>query len=210
MKAVAALKVGDKISPRFVIDRGRVSVWKYAAECPQAFAAVPPGSTLELFELSAKPGLAWVKAYLPSTHDTMFLKVSGEELALNFLLAVEFDVEAAVRELAASAGAASMGQCAKYVRTALEAGGLDTSQRPVSAKDYGPFLIGLGFASVPLGAYLPAKGDVAVIQSYPGGDVHGHIAMYDGNQWISDFKQRDMWGGPGYRQHKPSYAIYRP
>ncbi|MDX8922594.1 hypothetical protein SM285_11060, partial [Salmonella enterica] len=24
-----------------------------------------------------------------------------------------------------------------------------------------------------------------------------------------DFKQRDMWAGPGYRAARPSYTIYR-
>ena len=59
--------------------------------------------------------------------------------------------------------------------------------------------------------YVPKKGDVAVIQPYPGGDPNGHIAMYDGQSWVSDFKQRDVWGGPGgYRKNKPTCVIYRP
>ena len=58
--------------------------------------------------------------------------------------------------------------------------------------------------------YQPQKGDVVVIQSYAGGDPNGHVAMYDGTTWISDFRQRDMWGGPGYREKMPPYVIYRP
>ena len=27
--------------------------------------------------------------------------------------------------------------------------------------------------------------------------------------WYSDFRQRDMWGGPGYRSARPAYKIYR-
>jgi len=58
--------------------------------------------------------------------------------------------------------------------------------------------------------YVAKKGDVAVIQPYDGGNPNGHITMYDGNQWVSDFKQRDIWGGAGYRKHRPDCVIYRP
>jgi type VI secretion system secreted protein VgrG len=121
-----------------------------------------------------------------------------------------FDIDAATKYLVANAEPGSIGKCATYVRQALEAGGLDMTLRPTSAKDYGPYLQRKGFRSVPLKGYHPAKGDVVVIQNYAGGDVHGHIAMYDGTQWVSDFKQRDMWGGPGYRKNMPEYEVYRP
>ena len=49
-----------------------------------------------------------------------------------------------------------------------------------------------------------------MIQPYKGGDPNGHITMYDGEDWLSDFVQRDMWGGPGYRENKPNCIIYRP
>ena len=35
--------------------------------------------------------------------------------------------------------------------------------------------------------------------NYHGKDYHGHIAMFTGGEWISDFIQRDMWGGSAYR-----------
>ena len=41
--------------------------------------------------------------------------------------------------LMSHAGTASRHECAKYVREALEAGGLNTIGRPTQAKDYGPF-----------------------------------------------------------------------
>jgi hypothetical protein len=95
------------------------------------------------------------------------------------------------------------------VRQALVAGGLDTGLAPVSAKDYGAFLSNAGFVSVPAADYTATKGDIVVLQPHKGGSAHGHIAMYDGAHWVSDFQQRDMWGGPGYRKHQPSYVIYR-
>jgi type VI secretion system secreted protein VgrG len=119
-------------------------------------------------------------------------------------------VEAAVKHLDDSAQPFPTFKCATYVRQALESGGLDMSARPVSAKDYGPYLDGKGFKKQALKDYKPKKGDIVVIQNYKGGDTNGHIAMYDGKQWVSDFKQRDMWGGPGYRKFAPSYEVYRP
>ena len=35
----------------------------------------------------------------------------------------------------------------------------------------------------------------------------GHMAMYDGKEWKSDFNQNDMWGG-SIRNENPSYKIY--
>jgi type VI secretion system secreted protein VgrG len=121
-----------------------------------------------------------------------------------------FNIDEAVKYLDENAEAVPFGKCATYVRKALEAGGLDMSARPISAKDYGPYLKHMMFKSIDLKNYRPAKGDIVVIQNYKGGDIHGHIAMYDGAQWVSDFKQRDMWGGPGYRNYLPSYEVYRP
>lgn len=79
---------------------------------------------------------------------------------------------------------------------------------PYHAKDYGPMLRSAGFTAI--GTYeMPREGDVIIIQPYAGGNPSGHMAIYDGAEWYSDFKQRDMWAGPGYRAARPSYTIYR-
>jgi hypothetical protein len=39
----------------------------------------------------------------------------------------------------------------------------------------------------------PEKGDVAIIQPYKGGNGIGHMTMFEGKTWYSDFKQRDMF-----------------
>lgn len=63
---------------------------------------------------------------------------------------------------------------------------------------------------IAIGTYeMPREGDVIIIQPYAGGNPSGHMAIYDGAEWYSDFKQRDMWAGPGYRAARPSYTIYR-
>ncbi len=121
------------------------------------------------------------------------------------------DVDKAVQQLD-TAGSASQHRCAHFVRLAIQAGGVELAVHPVNAKDYGPVLARAGFEVVPPSGYNPAKGDVIVIQSYKGGSPAGHIEMFDGIRWVSDFKQpsHDIWPGPGYRASKPSYVIYRP
>lgn len=107
----------------------------------------------------------------------------------------------------------SQGQCAKYVRTALEAGGADTRNRPVSAKDYGGLLERNGFVEVPSGpGYTAQPGDTAVFDSYAGGSAHGHVQGYTGNGasgWVSDFRQPRFWASRGY-EGANSFRIFRP
>jgi len=120
------------------------------------------------------------------------------------------DIDKSIKKLQASAVERSKHRCAFYVRNALLAGGISFAEHPRDAKDYGSYLIDKGFVEVPLKSYMAVKGDIAVIQPYKGGSSAGHITMFDGKVWVSDFWQTDMWSGPGYRQHKPSYKIYRP
>jgi len=122
-------------------------------------------------------------------------------------------------------GNVPLGNCAQNVSNAIRATGITVTPPPNApgkpypvAKDYGLPLEAAGFQSVinnnsgtypPIG-YIPKKGDVVVIQpiSDPKHSA-GHMAMYDGKQWVSDFKQRDFWPGPQYRTERPSYTIYR-
>ena len=100
-------------------------------------------------------------------------------------------------------------QCATYVREALEAGGLVTIGHPAAAKDWGPTLVRIGFRVIDPANYSAALGDVIVIQG-TSMSKSGHIEIYDGKNWISDFvQQHGMWPGPSYRAEKPSYKIYR-
>jgi len=119
----------------------------------------------------------------------------------------DWDVEAAVKHLQDKALAKSAKQCGKYARQAVEAGGV-TLARHNSAKDYGPSLEAVGFLELNFCPRAYAKGDVAVIDGFAG-HVHGHMQMYDGTQWISDFKQRDFWPGAAYRTANPAYKVYR-
>jgi len=105
------------------------------------------------------------------------------------------------------------GQCINNMVQALIEGGISGLKgKPIKAAClYGPILKGLGFATVNR-TITYYKGDIAIIQGYDGGKyckgskvVCGHIQMYDGNQWLSDFPQsRPFWPGKGYADARPS------
>jgi hypothetical protein len=78
------------------------------------------------------------------------------------------------------------------------------SGRPRSAGDYGPYLLSLGASEVAADNYVAQTGDIAVFaktETHP----HGHIQIYGGSQWISDYKQNRF---QPYRSDV-SYKIYR-
>lgn len=117
------------------------------------------------------------------------------------------DVGAMTSFVTSNAQSRSQGQCAAYVRRGMEAGGAAMSRRPVAAADYGETLVREGFRGLDPNGYVPKPGDVAVYGRLPGHD-YGHIQMYNGTQWVSDFLQRSIVPGPGYSGASPSY--YRP
>lgn len=119
-----------------------------------------------------------------------------------------YSIEDATKYLREHASAKSQSKCAFAVRSALDAGGLDTTGRPYAAADYNDgFLQSLGFMQVSPENYTPQAGDI-VVHERQVGHSSGHIAMYDGSVWISDFIQRDMFGGSAYRNN-PDYSIWR-
>jgi hypothetical protein len=118
---------------------------------------------------------------------------------------MSWNVEAAVQYLDTHASGHSRGRCAEYTRNAIEHGGL-VLERHQSAKDYGLSLEHDGFVEMMGDDYR--RGDVVVIQPIPG-HPHGHMAMFDGEHWVSDFKQRTLYPGESYRAHKPRYVVYR-
>lgn len=124
---------------------------------------------------------------------------------------MSLDTEKFAQHLRKNAQKQSAGKCARYVRLALQAGGVVVQNQPLHAKDYGPVLRRMGFSEIKVedpNSYKFLKGDIVVIQPYAGGKS-GHIAAFDGRVWISDFVQRDFWSGAGYRKHRPSHAFYR-
>jgi len=117
------------------------------------------------------------------------------------------------------AESSSTGACARYVRQALAAGGLTSfnSNHPGYAYQYGPYLTGAGFKQLYNGTYSRSvegtiaglqAGDVVVFQPVSGHSA-GHIAIYTGTQWVSDYRQSTMSSNPG-DYTGGSFAIYRP
>ena len=97
-------------------------------------------------------------------------------------------------------------QCAKYIREYLQVGfgGGSVGEKalaghPIAAKDYSKFLPKIGFKKITelAGRSEQAKytansvkpGDIAVMNH---GD-YGHICVWNGTMWVSDFIQRNVW-----------------
>lgn len=108
-------------------------------------------------------------------------------------------------------------RCAEAVSQAIEAGGIRlnrdlnltrTKTNPSgSASGYAPVLKAAGFRAMPTGT-TPQPNDVVVFPQSRG-HKHGHIAMFDGRDWRSDFKQIDIYGSPKRREDRTPYTLYR-
>lgn len=99
------------------------------------------------------------------------------------------------------------GKCATLVRQAFSYGFKKNIAHELSAKNYGSIYEKNGFkrfANQDDKDYSPQLGDICIIQYEP----HGHICVYTQQGWISDFKQKDMYGG-SIRNKKPNFDIYR-
>ena len=114
-----------------------------------------------------------------------------------------FNIQGAVQSLIARSTAKTRHQCAKYVRMAMESGGLSTATRPDWAWKYIQWLPTQGWSHIGTVNTNEAQaeftrsqaraGDVAVYQKPGLGTSHpGHICMYTGSQWVSDFRQNRM------------------
>lgn len=82
----------------------------------------------------------------------------------------------------------SVGLCAKYVANALEKGGfIFTRQSSAYMYHTNNILSGMGFNKINGGN--PQKGDIYV-EDKTKTHTDGHIAIYDGSNWVSDFIQK--------------------
>lgn len=96
----------------------------------------------------------------------------------------------ACKTLTANSREKSIGKCAKYVADALQSAGYKFNRQP-SAYMYhtNGVLSGMGFECIGRTNSQPQAGDICVINRF-NGHPHGHICMFNGQQWISDFRQR--------------------
>lgn len=120
----------------------------------------------------------------------------------------------AIEHLQREALPKSDNKCGIFVREAIEAGGIRLNRNlntttEGSAFGFGPILEHAGFKKIPTNTKLQA-GDVVIFpKSHNLKHKHGHIAMYDGEKWISDFKQDDIYASRRRAKDKTPYTLYR-
>lgn len=132
--------------------------------------------------------------------------------ALIFIIAVivyfvwcntaSFDTDKATKHLTENALSRSHNCCAWFVMRAMQSGGCPSIILP--AWTYRYYLPMIGWKEVSLDSYSPQKGDICVFP-YVKHHIFGHIAMWNGEQWISDFKQKNIIVNQAYS----SYKVYR-
>ena len=95
--------------------------------------------------------------------------------------------------------------CAWYVIKGMWHGGCPIGLAPAYA--YNKILPQMGFEEVPVNNYTPQKGDISVLPRNEGSHF-GHIAVYNGEKWVSDFNQLSIYPGKKYRANG-NYQIFR-
>lgn len=103
-----------------------------------------------------------------------------------------------------SAHSSSQGRCAAYVRKALQAAGYSFTPQSSAYQYANGTLQSAGFVKINTNNYEPKVGDVAVFNR-TSKNPHGHIQIYDGNSWVSDFRQPKF---SPYSQHN-GYTVWR-
>jgi hypothetical protein len=119
-------------------------------------------------------------------------------------ISMSWNKEGAISYAKSHAQPKSTGYCAHYVTEAIRMGGRLKISIRVWQKIWG----GHWSMRVCLVYDQPHAGDVAVIQNIVGHDS-GHVCIYDGQQWISDFIQRTLYPGQAYRTMQPHYELFR-
>ena len=92
----------------------------------------------------------------------------------------------------------SRSMCAWYVIKSMWHGGCPIGLIPAYA--YAKTLPQMGFEEIPSKGYVPIKGDISVLPQNNHSSF-GHIAIYDGQQWVSDFKQKSLYPNSTYRKN---------
>lgn len=125
-----------------------------------------------------------------NTGDDFVPANNGEDKNINSSVGKGSDKAVKAATYATSnAASTSRGRCAEYVRKALQAAGYKFTPLG-SAYMYNDLLGTIGFTRVPNdGQYM--IGDV-IVYGRTGGHPHGHIQIYNGRNWVSDWVQRSI------------------
>lgn len=110
----------------------------------------------------------------------------------------------AARIASGAAHSRSIGRCALYVRKALQAAGYNFTPQPSAYQYANGTLQSAGFVRLSNDGYVPQVGDVAVFNR-TAKNPHGHIQIYNGSMWVSDFNQPKF---SPYSQHG-GYSVWR-
>lgn len=143
---------------------------------------------------------------MPSGLDSMGVKSDNTPGVIrrtlqSSMVNVSKKAQAAAAKASARALGKSRGLCAKYVREALQSAGYKfTPQKSAYMYHTKGILAGMGFTQ--MSPDTPeAPGDVIVWGPIPG-HPHGHIQIYDGKTWVSDFRHRRDLSPYGQSPHK--------
>ena len=126
--------------------------------------------------------------------------------SLLYLRNCDWNPKKAAEYVTKNAESKSVGLCAKYVRKGIVAGGIPLYQGG-DAWSYKYLLPLLGFKKIE-DINDKKVGDIVVFQPI-GKRYFGHIAMWNGRQWISDFKQRSIIVHSDYSKDDCEYTIFR-
>ena len=140
----------------------------------------------------------------------VFVLIAGAVIAaaggLLYLRHCDWSPEQAAEYATEHAEPKSVGLCALYVRKAINAGGIPL-YKCGSAWRYNEVLSILNFQEVATDEELKV-GDIVVFQPI-GGRKHGHIAIWNGHQWVSDFRQRNIIVHSDYSNKSAEWTIFR-
>ena len=100
--------------------------------------------------------------------------------------------------------------CALYVRKALEAAQIQRffSGGLGNANEMPPRLTSMGWVAIGQNSTSFKKGDIAVFQktNTPKGQIYGHVCIFTGSKWVSDFVQSSVQ--PNSKSNL-TYTLYR-
>lgn len=116
-----------------------------------------------------------------------------------------FDLDKFVQKLDKVKARASSQRCARSIRIALQAAGAVFGSHPVAASDWGGTLAQIGFKQIQPEFDHPQEGDIYIIRR-TNKHIYGHIAGFNGSQWVSDFKQKSY---DVYKEDGLKYEYYR-
>ncbi|MDE6417056.1 MAG: CHAP domain-containing protein [Duncaniella sp.] len=139
----------------------------------------------------------------------MKLKIFNKRVSINIAVIVigyfvwcnvaTFNVDKATKHLTENALSKSHNCCAWFTMRAMQSGGCPSVILPAWAYEY--YLPTIGWKEIKEKSYTPQKGDICVFP-FKRNHIFGHIAMWNGEQWISDFKQNSIIVSSAYSDYK--------